>query len=188
MKKILNLTLLIIIWNNVSYAQNKKCNSFEVWIDDDKGEFTNIRAEPNGTIIFKINHKNYNNWGYLVNVIDSKNDWLKINNITGMDECEISNFEGWIHTSVVGITTTHDIYLLDEPNGKRLLKIIGETLEHFKVLDEADGEKLIEIKGEKINHFKIIDIDCNWMKIKTKKGSGWVQSEKLCGNPVTTCP
>ncbi|WP_282079531.1 hypothetical protein [Aquimarina algiphila] len=190
MGKINGLVLLLMFLCNISYAQNEKCNSFEVFFDSDhdKGEFTNVRATPGGVIIFKINHKNYNSWGYSVNVINSKDSWLKINKITGTEECIISNFEGWIHVSVVGISTTHDIYLLDKPNGKKIIKVRGETLEHFKILHDPDGENLVEIKGEEVNYFKIIETDCNWLKVRTKKGSGWVLSEKLCGNPVTTCP
>jgi len=60
----------------------------------------------------KINHIDYNSHGYSIHVIDFKNGWLKINRISGIDESLISDFEGWIHTSVVGISTTYDIYLL----------------------------------------------------------------------------
>jgi len=67
------------------------------------------------------------------------------------------------------------------------MKVRGKTLEHFKILDDPNGEKLVEIKGESLGHFKIIDADCNWLKVQTKKGSGWVKSEELCGNPVTNC-
>ncbi len=83
-----------------------------------------------------------------------------------LDDYSISEFGGWIHGSIVGITITHNIDLLDKPNGKKVLEYQGET-----------GET-----------FKIKDIYCEWVKIKTNKGIGWVKSEKLCGNPVTTCP
>lgn len=188
MKRIHQFIFILFVLCNWSYAQNEECNSFQVWIDidDNPGEFTNIRATPNGIINFKINHGNYNSWGYFINVIGSDNTWLKINHIAGTEECVISNFEGWIHSSVVAISTTHDIYLLDQPNGEKVIKVTGETLEHYKVF--AEGEDLVEIQGDPVNHFKIIDIDCNWLKLKSEKGSGWVKSEKLCGNPVTTCP
>lgn len=186
MIKLKAIVLLIVMLSLTGYAQDTSCTSFTVWIDDDKGEFTNIRSNPNGTIILKINHKNYNSWGYMVNVIGAKNGWLKINRISGTEACVISDFEGWIHTSVVGISTTHDIYLLDKPNGKKVFKVTGETLEHFKVLNTTKREKLIEVAGE-TEHFKIIEVKCNWLHVKTSKGSGWVKSEKLCGNPVTNC-
>lgn len=186
MKKTNWLVLLATFLCSTIFAQKQKCNSFEVFFDDDKGEFTNVRSSPNGIIQFKINHKNYNSWGYLVNVIGFKNGWLKINKIEGTEECIITNFEGWVHKSVVGIATTHDIYLLDKPNGKKVFKVTGETLEFYKVKESLNGENLIKIEG-KAENFKIIDMKCNWLKVKTKKGSGWVKSKKLCGNPVTNC-
>ena len=158
------LLLLVVFLSNMSFAQNEKCKSFKVYVDDDKDEFTNIRQTPNGTVIFKIN-KDYNA-GIILNVIDFKEGWLKINKLEGVDELTMSNFVGWIHNSVVGVGATHNIYLSNKPKGKKILKI----------------------EGEQGDIFRIIDMQCEWVKIKTKKGNGWVESSELCGNPVTTCP
>lgn len=136
MKEIKTIILfLVLIIGSPTFAQNEKCNSFEVFMNDSKEEFTNIRQTPNGIIILKINHENYNEYGYILNVIGFENNWLKINKIEGVEELKASNFEGWIHNSVVGITNTHDIFLLDKPNGSKLVKVEGESGETFKIID-----------------------------------------------------
>lgn len=162
------ILIVYILSSNFTYSQESKVDNckvkpFKVCLDD-KDNFSNIREIPNGKIVLKIN--NMDSYGYVLNVIDFKNGWLKTDEINGVDEYSITEFKGWIHSSIVGITTTHNIDLLDKPNGKKVLECKGET-----------GET-----------FKIKDIYCEWVKIKTNKGIGWVESEKLCGNPVTTCP
>lgn len=162
------LILIYFLTLNFAFSQENKetqcvIKPFEVFLDD-VDNYTNIRNNPNGKIILKIN--NEDSYGHMMNVIDFKNGWLKINEIIAIDEYIISELEGWIHSSIVGISLTHSEDLLDKPN----------------------GEKKLELKGESGEIFKIIDVHCEWLKIKTKKGDGWIKSEKICGNPVTTCP
>lgn len=165
----MKIWLMICVFSfNFAFSQeskDKKCNTqpFRVYLDDQDKDF-NVRAQPNGKIILKINNEHSD--GFIMNVIDFENGWLKIDQINGIDELTITEFEGWIHNSIIGITATHNISLLDQPDGKKVLDITGET-----------GET-----------FKIINIACEWVEIKTQKGTGWVKSEQLCGNPVTTCP
>lgn len=165
MKK-LTLTFIIIIASiSFSFSQSEKCAfiPFKVYLDD-KDTYSNIRETPNGEIILKINNS-YGD-GYIFNVIDCKGEWLKINRIQGIDQTKISEFQGWIHTSIVGVSFTYSVDLLDKPNGKKVLNIKRES-----------GET-----------YKIINVHYDWVKIKTKNGAGWVKSEKICGNPVTNCP
>ena len=100
-------------------------------------------------------------------MIDAKDGWLKINRISGVDEYEISNFTGWVHNSIVGATVTHSLDVFENPNIKsnKVGKLIGEQ-----------------------DTFKIKEVYCEWIKIKSKGIVGWVESSKICGNPVTTCP
>lgn len=164
MKKLTLTFIAIITLTSFSFSQNKKCafTPFKVYLDD-KDNYSNIRETPNGEIILKIN--NSYGYGYIFNVIDCKGDWLKINHIQGIDQPKISEFEGWLHTSIVGVSFTYSLDLLDKPNGKKVLNIKRESGETYKV----------------------IGVDCDWVKIKTKNGVGWVKSEKICGNPVTNC-
>ena len=167
MKRLSIAFIVFIIAFNISFSQESKSNScsikpFKVYLDDEDN-YSNIRESPNGEITLKIN--NLHGYGYVFNVIAFKDGWLKINHVEGVDEYAISNFEGWIHSSIVSVAFTYDVDLLDKPDGKKVLKIKGES-----------GET-----------YKITEVYCEWVKIKTKNGTGWVKSEKLCGNPVTNC-
>ena len=117
MKKLIILTLCITLFNT-SFSQESNdtytIKPFKAYIDD-KDDYSNIRDSPRGEIVLKLN----NTYGYILNIIGYENGWFKINNISGVDEYDISNFEGWIHGSIVGAATTLDLELLDKPNGKR---------------------------------------------------------------------
>lgn len=141
-----------------------KCNitPFNVYIDD-ADEFSSIRNSPNGEIVLKIS--NTQSYGYILNVIGFKNNWLKIDMITGVDSYRITNFVGWVHSSIIAASVTHTTNLFNKPNGNITGQLKGET-----------------------GAFKIIDVHCNWVKIKTQQHIGWIASENICGNPVTTCP
>jgi len=157
-----------VLCSNFNYSQQNNgndCNfrSFEAYIDD-KDTFSNIRNQPNGEIILKLNNKY--GYGYILNIVDYKNGWFKINNISGIDAFEMTDFEGWIHNSIVGAATTHNLDVFDKPNGtNKIAQLIGEQ-----------------------DSFIIKEAYCNWIKIDSNGIIGWVKSQEICGNPVTTCP
>lgn len=161
------LTLSAALWNPTFLQENKnlECSvkPFEVYLDDED-EFSNIRATPGGPIVLKLNNRYAS--GYILQVIGFENGWLKINEISGVDGYRVSEFEGWVHTSIVGLGTTYDLDVLGLPNG---------TTKVGRVLGEQDT-------------FTIKDVHCEWIKIECNGIIGWVESEKTCGNPVTTCP
>lgn len=165
--RLILLTLFISVLH-LSYSQDRVTDTcsfkpFQAYIDD-KDDYSNIRNSPKGEIVLKINNKY--SYGYIINIIDCKDGWFKIDHISGIDEYQVSNFEGWVHSSIVGAAVTHSVDLLDEPNGKtKVGKLIGEQ-----------------------DSFKIIDAHCEWIKVDCNGKVGWVKSEKICGNPVTTCP
>ncbi|WP_136468074.1 hypothetical protein [Flagellimonas onchidii] len=168
--KELTTLLFFLLFLNFSFSQdtandNYSFKPFDVYLDDSSGSFSNIRATPcgKGVIILKIDDQTDI---FQFSVIDYKNGWLKINSIWSfVHDYNITDLEGWVHSSIVGIGAIHDFDLLDKPNGKKIARLKGES-----------------------GDYKIEDVYCEWVKIKTKKGIGWVKSEKLCGNPVTTCP
>ena len=165
MKKIVVVTFLILL-SNISYTQEDnecKVKPFEAYIDDGD-KFSNIRESPAGEIILKINNKY--SYGYIINIIDFKDGWFKINKIEGIDAYDVENFEGWVHSSIVGAFATYDLNLVQKPNGK---------------------VQTGKIKGQNGHSFKIIDMHCEWIKIKFGELVGWVKSEKICGSPVTNC-
>lgn len=167
MIRLMVLTLCTSVLNPIFSPKNKdkKCSikPFEVYLDDED-EYSNIRATPGGAIVLKLN--NTYSYGYILKVIDFKDGWLKINEINGVEDYKISEFEGWVHTSIVGLGTTYDIDVLDQPKGTT---------------------KVGKLQGEQ-DRFQITDVHCEWIKIECKGVIGWIESEKTCGNPVTTCP
>ncbi|APY07612.1 hypothetical protein BWZ20_04550 [Winogradskyella sp. J14-2] len=145
---------------------NQDCEfkPFEVYIND-TDIYSNLRDAPNGDIVFKINNKLSDN--SVLTVIGYKNGWFKVNEINGIYyNFTLSDVEVWIHQSIVDTAFTYSTDLLDKPKGKKVVTIPQETT----------------------GGFSILDMHCNWIKLKTKDGTGWVPSEKLCGSPVTTCP
>ena len=129
MKSIIVIIIFILFFNS-SFSQEHISNDctiteFEVYIDDEDS-FSNIRKSPKGQIVLKLN--NTNSYGYVLNVIDAKDGWLKINRISGVDEYDISNFIGWVHNSIVGAAVTHSLDVFEKPNIKsnKVGKLIGE--------------------------------------------------------------
>jgi len=165
MKKTI-IFLFFILLINVSFSQEDSIDctisAFRVALDDQSDSDTNIRDKPNGEIILKLNKMDY----FELMVVDIKNGWLKINNIVSVEyDYTISNLQGWIHHSIVGVFTRRNLTMVSEPYSK---KIVGS-------IEQEIG---VKIKGA-----------CsNWVQIEYNGISGWVESKWLCGSPVTTCP
>ena len=168
MKKTISFLCFLLAYS-FSFAQQTKDNDcsivpFDVALNDSSESNSNIRANPNEEIILELNHqRDY----FTLTVVGFKDGWLKINNIESVNfGYKISELEGWIHYSIVGVSARRDLKLQSEPNSK---KIIG-TIEQ-------------EVFG-----IKIKDICSNWVRVEYEGISGWIESEWLCGSPVTTCP
>lgn len=167
MKKHLTFVFILLFINLLFSQKNndKKCKivPFEVYLDDKAEGFSNIRESPNGYIVLKLNNKFDD---YILKIVDIKNSWLKVSEINSLSGYDITNLEAWIHTSIVGAGVTHNLEVFNKPNGKT---------------------KIGMLKGEE-DTFKIKDIHCKWIQIECNGLVGWVESSKICGNPVTTCP
>lgn len=148
-------------------TQNKDCKPmpFDVFLNDKTEDYSNIRESPNGHIIMKLDNKHDD---YVLNVVDCKQEWFKVDKISSLNGFEITYLDAWVHTSIIGAGTTHDLDVFNQPNSKT---------------------KIGTLKGEE-DTFRVIDIHCDWIQIncKDKHIVGWVESKKICGNPVTTCP
>ncbi|WP_117884508.1 SH3 domain-containing protein [Aureibaculum luteum] len=163
MKKQIILLITVLFSATLSYSQPCPFTSLKVYLIDDGSE-TNIRARPNGKIVLKLNHEqDY----YAVELLAIKKEWFKIKKIRSIEgnNIKIPGDIGWIHKSVIGAATRKDVKLLDAPiNGKFVGTIEQET------------------------GVSIRDVCSDWVKIEYNGLIGWIASELLCGNPVTTCP
>lgn len=151
-------------FNGESY-NNATCKftSLELYIDHSNVDIAHIRNKPNGEVLLNIDKQGE----YSVTVTEVSNEWFKVVKLMEVDAgvIKIPNGFGWIHNSVIGASITKDITVFDNPN---------------------TNEAIDTVKKE--TRVKIINICSNWVRIERGSTIGWVQTEWLCGNPVTTCP
>ena len=148
--------------------------------DPDPSGITNIRATPGGKIIARFGEKKparndeYDDWeddvDHTLTVFNPKNGWWQILGyyVAGV---EIKD-EAWIHSSVLALHTRN--------YGGQALKLYESP--------SADAKVVCTIK-EAATEVRPLDVneDASWVKVKSKFGTGWIQSEWLCDNPVTNC-
>jgi len=143
--------------------------------DPDPSGFTNIRKSRGGDLSLKLNRAEDEYGEFFLNLVAQKDGWFKIEDkIPGMDnDYEIPGGVGWIHGSLCHVGTRN--------YGGSELKLYSEADEGSDVLQRFDEEWGFTLKR----------ICGDWVQVKGefdgKVVVGWIQSEWLCGNPVTTC-
>ena len=173
MKKFFLTTLMMVIVMSV-FAQR----SAGAYICDDSGTPTTIRNAPNGKVVKKLPDID---GGYVVSLLEVKNNWWRIDpiiDIYGDEEEDCVQLKGsktgyWIHYSVLqfNIAGDHENVLRETPSPKgKLMQLEPSYL--FEV-----GLRPLEIRGK-------------WIKVITtdKRYTGWMPIDKICDNPLTTCP
>ena len=172
MKKIL-LTTLIMVFAISAYAQT----SASAYILDKSGTPTNVRNAPNGKVVQKLPDVD---GGYVVELLEVKNNWWRIDPVIEIygDEDRELKLQGsktgyWIHNSVLQFNIAGDpenvLRETPSPKGKPL-KLTPSYLMEV-------GLCPLEIRGE-------------WIKVVTtdKRHTGWMPIDRICSNPLTTCP
>ena len=171
MKKILIMTLFAVV-SLAAYSQN----SVTVCVADPSDSPTNIRNAPNGKVVYQMTDSEF----CTVDIVSVKNGWWKITpevEMWGDDEKTIplkgSTTGYWIHKSVLGFGIAGD------PEGcLRTAPSKGAKAVKIALSDYAELylEPLL-IKG-------------SWIKVmsKNKKYTGWMPIDRICFNPLTTCP
>ena len=151
-------------------SNNCTPSTLEVYLNDIDESGTNIRQSPGGKVVMQLVKGDIDD-EFFITLTQAQKGWFKIKSpIGGMEEdVEIPNGEGWIHGSVIGVDTRNyggqTLELLDSPiNGN----VVGE------ITTEAYGLKLKDICGR-------------WVQVDYKGTIGWIDSNWLCGNPLTTC-
>ncbi len=154
----------VLKFNGEEYTKDGTIPSLDVYLDDPDKTATNIRQEPNGKIITKLDEQSDY---FTLRITEEKNGWFKVVKAIGVEgnNIAIPGGSGWIHNTVIGISTRRKVELLDAP-------------EDGIIVGTIDQETGVQIKDK----YK------DWVKIEHNGLSGWIQAEWLCGNPVTTCP
>lgn len=173
MKKFI-LTILTMVIAMSVHAQT----GASAFILDNTGTPTNVRNAPNGKVVQKLPNID---GGYVVSLLEVKNNWWKIDpvvDIYGDVEDEHVNLKGsntgyWVHYSVLAfnIAGEQENVLRKTPSPKgKLLQVDSSYL--FEV-----SLRPLEIRGE-------------WIKVITtdKRYTGWMPIDRICDNPLTTCP
>ena len=173
MKKFLLTTLILVLTLSVN-AQT----GANAYIFDNSGTPTNVRNAPNGKVVQKLPDID---GGYVVSLLEVKNKWWKIDPIVeiyGDGEDESVQLKGsktgyWVHYSVLGfgIAGDHENVLRATPSPKgKLINVKPSYLIEVSL-------RPLEIRGE-------------WIKVITSDNryTGWMPIDKICDNPLTTCP
>ena len=148
------------------------------YICDNSGTPTNVRNAPNGKVVQKLPDID---GGYVVSLLEVKNKWWKVDpiiDIYGDEEEDKVQLKGsktgyWIHYSVLGfgIAGDHENVLRETPSPKgKLIKVEPSYLIEIVLCP-------LEIRGK-------------WIKVITSDNryTGWMPINKICYNPLTTCP
>ncbi len=172
MKKILMMTLFAIA-ALAAYSQEY----VTVIVADASGTPTNIRNAPNGKVVCQLDPLG----SYTVDLISVKNGWWRISPEVeewGDDEKTIplkgSKTGYWIHQSVLdfGIAGDQDDAVHVAPSEKS--KLVKLPCSQFDMTITP-----VEKKG-------------SWLKFTAKNGkntiTGWIHNDRICSNPLTTCP
>ena len=174
MKRIFFATLMMVM--AVSALAQIQAHAY---IFDDSGSPTNVRNAPNGTVVRALPEVD---GGYVVGLLKVKNNWWKIDPLIEIYGSDVDDdhtlLEGsdtgyWVHYSVLGFGISGDPtnVIRKEPS----MKAKPLNIKASYLFDT--GLRPLEIKG-------------NWIKVVTtdKKYTGWMPIDRICDNPLTTCP
>ncbi|KAA2218814.1 hypothetical protein [Maribacter flavus] len=160
------ITIRLSDKGNIDYtiSKNPEYYVLEAFNMDSDPNGINLRDSPNGTIIKTLKPPEY---GYIFSIVRGENGWFRVLKINTVDDGELKMSQGilWIHSSVIGIRANRDAPILDTPQTGKQIGLIPSDKE-----------------------IKIMDLHRDWVKVEYQGIIGWVDSELLCGYPVSTCP
>jgi len=164
------LFLLFLLFTSIIMKANCQC---AVFITDNSGKYTNIRAAAKGKIVDKIPTELI----VMLVVNNPVNGWWRIvgDSYSAMDSDDVtlkgSTTGYWIHSSVIGLGTRN---------------YGGETIS-LRKSPSASSKAVFSFSDERRLH--PVDICEGWVRVRTEDGrhEGWIEEEWLCGNPVTNC-
>lgn len=144
------------------------------YVIDNDGPVTNIRNAPNGKMVATLPTKD----AFVVELLSVKGDWFQIDKEIERygDNPDVIKLEGsktgyWIHGSLLRFTVAGD------PTG------CLRARPSFKA-------KAVNMSPSTEMSFRPIALRGNWVKVVTSDGkcTGWIHKNKICYNPLTTCP
>ena len=164
--------VVIFYQGNGVFSAPKTVERFYCFVADEG--VTNIRNAPKGQVVYQLKDTDI----YMLFVFNPDNGWWQVYNgaVYVMDEADpihLPTTEAWIHSSVLGVT-------LRNYDGKPepLYASPDATSQVVGHIDEQ--EALV----------RPVDLAAGgaWIKVRHGKLTGWIPAERLCDNPVSTCP
>ena len=157
---------------NGVFSAPKPVERFYCYIADEG--VTNIRNAPKGQVVYQLKDTDI----YMLFVFNPDNGWWQVYNgaVYVMDEADpihLPTTEAWIHSSVLGVT-------LRNYNGKPEPLYASPDTTSQVVGHINDQEALV--------HPVDLAAGGAWIKVRYGQLSGWISTDRLCDNPVTTCP
>ncbi len=146
--------------------------------DPDKENPTNLRKTPGGEVIYKVPVEQRDFFSFTL--VEYKDKWFKIKGNLENDADESYNItlnqECWVHSSVIGaglIGSINNPVIREKPD--KNAKVVAK----------------IKMPYEKVIHF--LNMKGDWVKItctddNNNKQIGWIPSNWICANTLTTCP
>ncbi len=170
MKKIV---LLLFATLMISASMNAQ-SMIDAYIVDSDGPVTNIRNSPKGKVVATLSTDD----NIVVSLLEVKGKWWKIDKTVlkmGDDEKEItlkgSKTGYWIHRSLLGFTINGD------PTG--VIKV-----------SPSKKAKSVKISNYPDLLLNPVAVKGKWVKVLSSDGKyiGWMPIDRICDNPLTTCP
>ena len=200
MKKLI-LTLTIMISLDISAQEFPKKifyeNFVECYYSKKVSEPIVVYNKPNRTKIGELNPLTEKYCWYKLAISDSKNGWLKIENILALPGCgdkevinEFANYKNkWIRaknlTINIGATGDTKIDCLNDKTDKGFI----ENGYRFYSKPNSKSEIAFCVKG--YTESELIAVNGTWAKLKIeyngKSYVGWIQKKYQCAYPWTTC-
>lgn len=174
MKRITIMVLALIASFNIGIMA-QKVSPVEAYITD-SDHYTNVRNNPNGAIVGKLDNDKYS-WS--VTITQIKNNWCKVvasllvpaepdfDDVTA--KLKPSDNGYWIHNSMIGFTGM----------GAGGVTLYEKQSTKSKVVFKSDDWTIVHP----------ISFNETWIKVKTADGkhTGWMPREEICSNPLTNC-
>lgn len=174
MKKILLLSLLVLAGYVAGFAQEEPNCSIEAYIIDADPNGTNVRSQPNANskILAKLKRKPNSDSDFItVYVIGYSKGWVKIARAEDIDGEGLFDDIGWVSTKMIATGTKGA-----DGNYNKPAPLYAQANSKKKI-GTIPSESEVQIAG----------FQCGWVKVNYKGKIGWIRTNNICGNPVTTC-
>ncbi len=188
MKRIL---LILITISSLNIIAQKRTKIFfkdyvECYYSDKETEPILIYDSPNGKIITELSVLTESHCWYKFAISESKNDWLKIENVIVLPACEENELnknigkykDKWISTKIN--------LEIDLPDSGIEKSNVG-----YNFYTKPTTNSKIVFTANNFLRTYLIDVDGTWAKLRVENNGieyiGWLERKYQCPYPWTTC-